>query len=100
MKCDKAQEYIVLLHYGELPDEFAVGLEQHLGSCEDCHRELNAMQALEEQLALLPIVEPSPNLLAQTRMRPSTPASAKILQSKDICETRTGKTEQLAAVGI
>ena len=69
MKCDKAQENIVLMLYGELPDEFAVGLEQHLGSCEDCRRELNAMQVLEERLALLPVVEPSPNLLAQTRMR-------------------------------
>jgi hypothetical protein len=69
MKCDKAQENIILMHYGELPDEFSVGLEQHLGSCEDCRRELNAMQALEERLTLLPVVEPSPNLLTQTRMR-------------------------------
>lgn len=69
MKCEKAQENLVLMHYGELPDEFAVGLEQHLGSCEDCSREWNAMQALEERLALLPVTEPSPNLLAQSRMR-------------------------------
>ncbi|MEO6982923.1 MAG: HEAT repeat domain-containing protein [Edaphobacter sp.] len=69
MKCDKAQENIVLMHYGELPDEFAVGLEQHLSSCEDCRHELNAMQALEERLALLPVIDPSPNLLAQARVR-------------------------------
>jgi len=69
MKCDKAQEYIVLMHYGELPDEFSVGLEQHLGSCEDCHAEWNAMQALDGQLATLPVVEPPPNLLARARMR-------------------------------
>ena len=69
MTCEKAQENIILMHYGELPDEFSVGLEQHLSSCEDCRHELNAMQALEERLALLPVVEPSPNLLAQTRMR-------------------------------
>jgi hypothetical protein len=69
MKCDKAQDYIVLMHYGELPDEFAVGLEQHLGSCEDCRREWNAMHALDEQMALLPVTEPSPNLLAQARVR-------------------------------
>ena len=69
MKCEKAQEYVVLMHYGELPDEHAVGLEQHLDSCEDCRRELNAMQLLEERLALVPVVEPMPNLLAQSRMR-------------------------------
>jgi hypothetical protein len=69
MKCEKAQEYVVLLHYGELPDEFAVGLEQHLDSCEDCRRELNAMQVLEDRLSLLPVMEPMPNLLAQSRMR-------------------------------
>jgi hypothetical protein len=52
-----------------LPDEFAVSLEQHLGSCEHCSRELNAMQVLEERLSLLPVTEPMPNLLAQSRMR-------------------------------
>jgi hypothetical protein len=69
MKCDKAQEYIVLMHYGELPDQFAVGLEQHLTSCEDCRREWDAMHVLEGQLALQPVMEPTPNLLARSRMR-------------------------------
>ncbi|HEU5342424.1 HEAT repeat domain-containing protein [Edaphobacter sp.] len=69
MKCDKAQENIVLMHYGELPDEFAVGLEQHLNSCEACRGEWEAMQALENTMALTPMVDPSPNLLAQARMR-------------------------------
>ncbi len=36
---------------------------------EDCRRELNALRAMEEHLALLPVLEPSPNLLAQSRMR-------------------------------
>jgi hypothetical protein len=69
MKCDKAQENLVLMHYGELPDEDALGLERHLGGCEDCRQEWTAMQALEERLALVPMAEPSPNLLAQSRMR-------------------------------
>jgi hypothetical protein len=59
----------VLLHYGELPDELAGVLEQHLVGCEDCSDEIEAFRALEERLALLPVVEPSPNLLAQSRMR-------------------------------
>jgi hypothetical protein len=69
MKCEVAQDQIVLLGYGELPDELTDGLEQHLAGCEDCRRELNALRAMEEHLALSPVVEPSPNLLTQSRMR-------------------------------
>ena len=57
------------MHYGELPDELAVELEQHLGGCEDCRRELNAMRAMDEEFAVLPVLEPSPNLVVQARMR-------------------------------
>lgn len=69
MKCESVQENIILANYGEMPDELAGTLEQHLESCEDCRREWNAMLLLEEKLALLPVTEPSPNLLAQSRMR-------------------------------
>ena len=49
MKCEIVRDNIVLMHYGELPDELAVELEQHLGGCEDCRRELNArMRAMDE----------------------------------------------------
>lgn len=69
MNCENAQQNIVLAHYGELPDELQLPLEQHLSGCEDCRREWNAMLALGEELALHPVVEPSPNLLAASRMR-------------------------------
>jgi len=69
MKCESARDCIVLLNYGELPDELAGGLEQHLTECEGCRAELEAVQKFEAQLALLPVLEPSPNLLAQSRMR-------------------------------
>jgi hypothetical protein len=69
MKCEFASENIVLMKYGELPDELAGVLEQHLAECESCRGELETMQLFDEQLALLPVVEPSPNLLAQSRMR-------------------------------
>src|ERR1700761_1535355 len=69
MNCESAQQNIVLAQYGELPDELQHQLEQHLGHCEDCRREWNAMQALSEELARHPLVEPSPNLLAASRMR-------------------------------
>jgi hypothetical protein len=69
MKCDSAAESIVLMSYGELPDELAGVLEQHLTGCQCCRGELEAMRLLEQHLALLPVLEPSPNLLAQSRMR-------------------------------
>lgn len=69
MNCEIAQENLVLAQYDELPDELQHPLEQHLSGCETCRREWNAMLALGEQLALHPVVEPSPNLLAASRMR-------------------------------
>ena len=69
MKCDIAQQNIVLVTYGELPDQDLASLEQHLADCEDCNRELKALLAMHEALAYRPMVDPSPNLLAQSRMR-------------------------------
>jgi hypothetical protein len=69
MKCEKVQQNIVLVTYGELPDEDVVSLEQHLAECEACNRELKALLAMHDALAYRPLIEPSPNLLAQSRMR-------------------------------
>lgn len=69
MNCENAQQNIVLAQYGELPDELQHQLEQHLGLCEECRREWNAMLALGEELALNPVIEPSPNMLTASRMR-------------------------------
>jgi hypothetical protein len=69
MNCENAQQDIVLVTYGELPDERMASLEQHLADCEECNRELKAMLAMHEALACRPLLEPSPNLLAHSRMR-------------------------------
>ncbi len=69
MTCDVAQEEMVLLMYGELDDELAIGLEQHLDECDACQSQLSAMREMDEDLARLPVLEVSPNLLAQSRMR-------------------------------
>ena len=69
MKCEAAQEDIVLVTYGELPDEKMAALEHHLAECEACNKELKALLAMHEALAYRPVFEPSPNLLAQSRMR-------------------------------
>ena len=69
MKCEIAQQNMIFAGYGELHDEQVDGLEEHLAGCEACRNELEALRLLEETLALRPMVEPSPNLLAQSRMR-------------------------------
>ncbi len=60
---------MVLARYGELADELQMPLEQHLSLCEDCRREWNALVVLSEELALAPVLEPSPNLLTASRMK-------------------------------
>ena len=69
MKCETVQQNIVLVTYGELPDEDVASLERHLAECEACNAELKAMLAMHEALASRPQFEPSPNLVAQSRMR-------------------------------
>ena len=69
MTCEGARESIILAAYGELPDENAVGLEHHVSACEECLRELKATRAMVDAMALHPMTEPDPNLLAQSRMR-------------------------------
>ncbi len=66
MKCETAQQNIVLVTYGELPDEKMASLERHLEECEACNRELKALLAMHEALSYRPALEPSPNLLAQS----------------------------------
>lgn len=69
MTCERVQQNIILAQYGELPDHDSFPLEQHLAECEDCRREWTALLLLHEELALSPVAEPSPNLLAASRMR-------------------------------
>ncbi len=69
MNCDLAQEHIVLSVYGELPDDRAHQLEQHLAQCERCRQEMEAVSALHRAMSVAPVVEPSASLLARTRLR-------------------------------
>jgi len=69
MKCDTAQQNMILAGYGELHDEQMDGLEEHLAHCEDCRQEFAALKGFEAALAFHPMLEPSPNLLAQARLK-------------------------------
>lgn len=69
MNCDLAQENIVLAVYGELPDDRAHQLEQHLAQCERCRQEMEAVEGLQKAMAVVPVIEPSPSLVARARLR-------------------------------
>jgi HEAT repeats/Putative zinc-finger len=69
MNCELAQEDIVLSVYGELPDDRAHRLEQHLAQCERCRQEMEAVAALQKAMSVMPAAEPTPSLLARTRVR-------------------------------
>ena len=69
MKCEWVQENILLFIYNELADDARYELEQHLGRCPECATELKSARALHATLSKLPVAEPSPNLLAASRMR-------------------------------
>lgn len=69
MRCETAQEQIVLMIYGELEDGLQIGLEQHISRCEVCRVDLVTLQSMDLDLQQLPVVEPSPNFIARSRMR-------------------------------
>jgi hypothetical protein len=69
MKCEWVRENIVLHVYGELADDARFELEQHISRCADCAAELKAEKEFHSLLSQSPVAEPSPNLLAASRMR-------------------------------
>ena len=69
MKCEWVQENVLLYIYNELPDDARYELEQHIARCTDCAAELKATRNFQATLSQLPVEEPTPNLLAASRMR-------------------------------
>jgi hypothetical protein len=69
MKCEWVRENIVLQVYGELADDARHELEQHVSRCADCAAELKAEQEFHALLAQDRAADPTPNLVAASRMR-------------------------------
>jgi hypothetical protein len=69
MKCEWVRENIALHVYGELADDARHELEQHVTRCADCAAELKAEHAFHALLSQDRTAEPTPNLLAASRMR-------------------------------
>ncbi len=107
MSCDAAHEQITLLLYGELSDEACHRLEQHLAGCADCRDELEVTRALSSAMAILPVREPSPNLIAQTRMKldealEQTPRNSWYTQARQslLTDFRLLRTAPVAAAAM
>jgi hypothetical protein len=69
MKCEWVRENIVLHVYGELADDARHELEQHIARCADCALELKVEQNFHALLAQDRAEDPTPNLLASSRMQ-------------------------------
>jgi hypothetical protein len=69
MKCEWVRENITLHVYGELLDDARHELEQHVARCADCAAELKREREFHALLSQDEMPDPSPNLLASSRMR-------------------------------
>lgn len=69
MNCEWAKANITLYVYDELADDGRYELEQHVSRCGDCASELETVRAFRTTMSAAPPVEPTPNLLAASRMR-------------------------------
>jgi hypothetical protein len=69
MKCEWVKENVLLYVYNELADDARYELEQHLARCADCTAELKTTRKFHAMLSELPVEEPSPNLVAASRLR-------------------------------
>jgi len=69
MKCDWVKNNVLLYVYNELADDARYELEQHVARCADCAAELKATLKFQAVFSGAPVEEPSPNLVAASRMR-------------------------------
>lgn len=69
MKCEWVQENLMLYIYNELADDARYELEQHVARCTACATELKTARKFHATMSQVPVDEPTPNLLAASRMR-------------------------------
>jgi hypothetical protein len=69
MKCEWVEQNIELYLYNELADDARHELEQHVARCGHCAGELESARRFQAAVSRYPVQEPTPNLLASSRMR-------------------------------
>lgn len=69
MNCEYVKNGLIEYVYDEMADDARHELEQHVERCPGCAAELKATREFRSTLAARPRLEPTPNLLAASRMR-------------------------------
>jgi hypothetical protein len=69
MNCEWVKENAFLYAYDELPDDQRIELEQHINRCAGCAEEVKALRGLRDVMSAVPLLEPSPSLLVDARMK-------------------------------
>ena len=69
MNCEWTRANAALYVYDELKDDERYELERHVERCSGCKSELEAVRGFRLTMSAGPLPEPSPNLLASSRMR-------------------------------
>ena len=69
MNCELGHEWIVTSAYGELADDKVHELQRHLSECAGCRKEQEQLLAMKVLADVLLVEEPSPNLVARSRLR-------------------------------
>ncbi|HWC17174.1 MAG TPA: zf-HC2 domain-containing protein, partial [Terriglobales bacterium] len=69
MNCEWTRANAALYIYDELKDDERYELERHVERCSACKAELDAVRGFRLTMSAAPVPEPSPNLLASSRMR-------------------------------
>jgi hypothetical protein len=68
MNCEWVKANAIDYIYDELADDARYELEHHIERCAGCAREVESARLFKSSLSALPRVEPSPSLLASSRM--------------------------------
>jgi hypothetical protein len=69
MNCEWVKENAFLYAYDELTDDLRFEFEQHVNRCANCTEEVKALRGLRDAMSAMPVLEPTPSLLASSRMQ-------------------------------
>jgi len=69
MNCEWVKANAIAYVYDEIQDDARYELERHTERCESCAGEVRSARAFHQVMSAVPVDEPSPNLLAASRMK-------------------------------
>jgi hypothetical protein len=69
MNCEWVKDNAFLYAYDELADDLKFEFEQHVNRCANCADEVKALKGLRDAMSVAPMLEPTPSLLASSRMQ-------------------------------